>query len=149
MMRPSKPVRTIARARRLRRDMSLPERLLWRCLRGSPQGIRFRRQHPAGPYVLDFFCARANLAIEIDGRGHDSTDRQARDSERDSWMHDHGIDTLRIPASAVLADVPAVAEAIIALAHERLALFGKTPPSDAGASATSPSQGDGEEKENP
>jgi very-short-patch-repair endonuclease len=52
----------------LRRALTLPEVLLWQVLRSRPGGYRFRRQHPAGPYVLDFFCAAAGLCIEVDGK---------------------------------------------------------------------------------
>ena len=143
MTRPGKPALTIRRAKRLRREMSLPEAMLWRHLRGSPGGIRFRSQHPAGDYVLDFFCARANLAIEIDGISHDMGDRPTRDVERDVWLQTHRIDVVRIPARDVLADQVMVADGIVALAAERLANFGKTPPSSR-RDDTSPSQVDGE-----
>ncbi|MEQ1496327.1 MAG: DUF559 domain-containing protein [Novosphingobium sp.] len=143
MNRPTKPAKTIRHAKRLRHEMSLPEALLWRHLRGSPGGIRFRSQHPAGPYVIDFFCARANLAIEVDGILHGMGDRPERDLARDAWLLDHRIDTIRIPASDVLRDPQAVAETVVALAEERLEQFGKAPPSAVPA-ATSPSQVDGE-----
>jgi very-short-patch-repair endonuclease len=128
--------------------MSMPERLLWQHLRGSPEGLRFRRQHPAGPYVLDFFCARANLAIKIDGLTHDNAAEHAKDMRRDDWMMAHRIETLRIPASDVFRDVIAVADAIVAVAQERLAQMGKVPQSDAGASGTSPTQVAGETQRN-
>ena len=143
MNRPGKPASTVQRAKRLRREMSLPEVLLWRNLRGSPQGVRFRNQHPAGVYVLDFFCARANLAIEIDGLAHDMGNRPQRDEQRDAWLQDYRIDTVRIPASEVLRDPVAVAESIVALALSRIEAFGKTPPPSL-RDATSPSQVDGE-----
>ncbi|HKR25096.1 MAG TPA: DUF559 domain-containing protein, partial [Allosphingosinicella sp.] len=57
--------------------------------------------HPIGPYVLDFFCRSAGLAIEVDGAGHDLPSSQARDARRDAWLADQGIFTLRIRASAV------------------------------------------------
>ena len=145
MNRPAKPAATITKARKLRREMSLPERLLWQQLRGSPEGLRFRRQHPAGPYVLDFFCARANLAIEIDGMAHNDATRQSRDASRDDWMRAHRIETLRIPASDVLKNVIGVADGIVATAMVRLVQMGKTPPSALRA-ATSPTQAVGEEK---
>jgi len=51
--------------------MTLPEVVLWQHLRGRHfSGPRFRRQHPAGPYVLDFYCPAAKLAVEIDGYVH-------------------------------------------------------------------------------
>ena len=55
------PVRSVKLARKLRSEMSLPEVLLWRQLRLRPVGLKFRRQHPAGPYVLDFYCAAARF----------------------------------------------------------------------------------------
>ena len=56
-----------ALARHLRRNLSLPEGLLWRQLRRKPSGIKFRRQHPVGPYVIDFYCASIKAGFEIDG----------------------------------------------------------------------------------
>ncbi|MFL6728957.1 MAG: endonuclease domain-containing protein [Sphingomicrobium sp.] len=83
-------------ARRLRRELSLPEKLLWIRLRGAE--VRFRRQHPIGSYVLDFYCAAAKLAIEVDGAAHDHGDRPHRDDIRVDWLKRHGIEVLRIPA---------------------------------------------------
>jgi very-short-patch-repair endonuclease len=67
-------------ARRLRKNLSLPETLLWRRLRGAK--VRIRKQHPIGPYVLDFYCPSAKLAIEVDGFAHDTGDRPRRDDIR-------------------------------------------------------------------
>jgi very-short-patch-repair endonuclease len=93
----------------LRGKMSLPEVLLWRALRTRPAGLKFRRQHPAGPYVLDFFCASERLAIEIDGEAHGRGDRPQRDTVRDAWLASQGIKVIRIPAADVLDDVEAAA----------------------------------------
>jgi very-short-patch-repair endonuclease len=100
-------------ARRLRRELSLPEKLLWVRLRGAE--VRFRRQHPIGPYVLDFYCSTAKLAIEVDGAAHDFGDRPRRDEIRIEWLKGQGIDVLRIPATDVLADPDEVADAILRL----------------------------------
>ena len=59
---------TLERARQRRRDATLPERLLWAALRGKQTGLRFRRQHPTGPFILDFYCVSARLCVEIDDR---------------------------------------------------------------------------------
>ena len=56
---------TLSRARQLRRDSTLPERLLWAALRRKQHALRFRHQHPAGPYVLDFYCHEVRLCVEI------------------------------------------------------------------------------------
>jgi very-short-patch-repair endonuclease len=132
---PKGSARSVRRARRLRRDMSLPEVLLWRVLRGRPGGLKFRRQHPTGPYDLDFYCSDARLAIEIDGQAHERGDRPARDAARDRWLHDRGIETLRIPAAEVLGNLEGVLSGIIAEASERLPLHhpaapGGPPPRD-------------------
>ena len=143
--RPNKPAKTVRRARKLRRKMTLPEVLLWRELR-SVAGLHFRRQHEAGDYVLDFFCARANLAIEVDGISHDMGGRPARDEQRDLWLRERRIDTLRIPAREILRDPQAAADAIVMVAQERLERFGKSPPSAACAAAASTSRVDGEDR---
>nr|WP_082132816.1 endonuclease domain-containing protein [Pelagerythrobacter marensis] len=115
--------------------MSLPEVLLWQQLRGKPDGVKFRKQHPVGDFVLDFYCATRRIAIEIDGIAHDMGDRPARDISRDRWLNEQGIGVLRIPASEVLDDAIGTAEAIIAYCTDR------PPPSAAGAAATSPRGG--------
>ena len=143
-VRPTKPTATVRRAKKLRRELTKPEVMLWQILRTSPSGHKFRKQHPAGPYDLDFFCARANLAIEVDGMSHDMGDRPERDVRRDEYLTRYRIDTLRIPARDVLADVVAVANMILLTVSDRMERFGKAPPSALWA-ATSPSQVDGEE----
>ena len=104
--------RNVARARKLRDAMSLPEVLLWRLLR-SVEGVKLRRQHPLGLYVLDFYCADARIAFEIHGMVHDMDDRPDRDERRDMWLRDQGIEVVRIPASDVLRSPEEVAEAIV------------------------------------
>ena len=109
-----------ANARRLRRQLSLPEGLLWRGLRGKPEGLKFRKQHPLGAYVIDFYCAQAKLAIEIDGLVHDMSDRPERDQKRDAFVSAQGIEVLRVPAGDVLKSPEDVAEAIVALCRKRI-----------------------------
>ena len=110
-----------AKARRLRREMSLPERLLWRELRGKAGGVKFRKQHPIGPFVLDFYCAAAKLGIEIDGIARDMGDRPERDLARDEFIRAQGIEVTRYPATEVLASPVGVAEATVAMCRERIA----------------------------
>ena len=124
---------TTGNARKLRRKMTLPEVILWHSLRQRPDGIKFRRQHPTGPYVLDFFCSDARLAIEVDGEAHSRGDRPQRDADRDQWLKSAGIETLRIPAADVLSDADAVLRWIIGEAKARLPLHhpaGGPPPRD-------------------
>ena len=95
--------------------MSLPEGLLWRELRRKAGGVKFRNQHPVGPYVIDFYCAVVKLGFEIDGVAHDMGDRSERDVARDAWLAERGIRVVRIPAKDVLADPTAIAAQIVAL----------------------------------
>jgi very-short-patch-repair endonuclease len=99
-------------ARAQRRSPSLPEGLIWRELRGKAGGVKFRRQHPVGRYVLDFYCAAAKCGFEIDGIAHDMGDRPARDDARDAWLAELGIRVVRIPAREVLDDPAGFAEAM-------------------------------------
>jgi very-short-patch-repair endonuclease len=96
--------------------MSLPEILLWQRLKGSPQGVSFRKQHPVGPYRADFYCAVAKLVIEVDGISHDMGDRPARDACRTDVLEQQGYRVIRVAATDVLRDPDSAAEAVIALA---------------------------------
>ena len=114
--------RTVALARQLRRTMSLPEVLLWRELRQRPGGFRFRRQHPVGRYVLDFYCPKARLAIEVDGIAHVLGDRPAHDFLRDEWLKENGLTVLRIAARDVLKNLETVLTYIVTEAQARVPL---------------------------
>ncbi|HWD67619.1 MAG TPA: endonuclease domain-containing protein, partial [Caulobacteraceae bacterium] len=85
--------------------MSLPEVILWQALRGERiASLRFRRQHPMGPYVADFYCPAARLVVEVDGQTHSHPDQASHDEARDRWMAAEGIRVLRVPAPYVLDD---------------------------------------------
>jgi very-short-patch-repair endonuclease len=125
----------VQRARKLRRAMTLPEVLLWRLVRRRPHGLKFRRQHETGDYTLDFYCSDARLAIEIDGKFHDEPEQVEHDRKRDEWAAGHGIGTLRVRASEVLANVEDAADTIVEhtrarLPHHHPAAPGGPPPRD-------------------
>ena len=92
---------TLRRARSLRRQLTPAEAKLWRRLRDRRAHFKFRRQHPIGSYVLDFFCPEVELAIEVDGDQHARPEQITRDRERSSWLRLHGIEVLRVPAAEV------------------------------------------------
>jgi very-short-patch-repair endonuclease len=100
--------------------MSFPEAALWNRLRvRAPGRPVFRRQHPIGPYVLDFYCAKARLGIEIDGVSHDMDDRPLRDMRRDEWLRSRGVKVFRIPVSEVtVRGIDDIADAIVRMAAE-------------------------------
>lgn len=109
------PNHDYAKARKLRAAMSLPEVLLWNYLRGKPMGVKFRRQHPVGSYVIDFYCPSTRIGIEIDGIAHAMGNRPAMDQARDNWLVGQGLRIVRIPASEVLESAADAAAAIVAL----------------------------------
>ncbi|WP_167071692.1 endonuclease domain-containing protein [Sphingomonas vulcanisoli] len=110
-----------ALAGRLRREMTPPEIALWMALRRNPASLRFRRQHAAGYYILDFYCAPAQLVIEVDGEAHDFGDRPQRDAQRDGWLASQGLMVLRYSASDILTNLDGVLVGIMAVAVERSA----------------------------
>jgi very-short-patch-repair endonuclease len=77
------------------------ERRLWNVLKTRPDGFKFRRQHAIDPYILDFFCHEAGLAIEIDGFSHELGDNPQRNERRDRWVAEQGVRTIRIAATDV------------------------------------------------
>ena len=113
------PKKTIQRARDLRRRLTPPEARLWVALRARPNGLKFRRQHPVGPYVLDFYCEPARLAIEVDGAAHDFGDRPARDLARDAYLARLGIRVQRFLAEEVRVELQMVLDTVVAVAAER------------------------------
>ncbi|WP_066588287.1 endonuclease domain-containing protein [Sphingomonas pruni] len=110
-------------AKRLRKEMTPPEIGLWIALRRNEAGLRFRKQHSADDYVLDFYCAPAQLAIEVDGEAHSRGDRPERDAVRDAWLVSQGLQVLRYPAIEVLTNLEGVVGQIIAVALERRKRF--------------------------
>jgi very-short-patch-repair endonuclease len=94
--------------------MSLPEALLWRERRRRSLGRHIRRQHPIGPYVLDFYCDSGRLAIEVDGQAHRLAGTPEHDARRNAWLAARGIRTLRLPAVDVLKNLHQTVETIIA-----------------------------------
>ena len=99
--------------------MTLPEVLLWQAFK--PAEVNIRRQHPCGPFVVDFYCPAARLVIEVEGIVHAMGDRPQRDEARFAWLERQGYSVLRVPAAEVLKDVSATAEAIVAVCRERSA----------------------------
>lgn len=88
--------RAVMTARQLRGQLTDAEQVLWSVLRDSRlYGIKFRRQHPFGPYVLDFFCVKAQLAVELDGGIHDRPEQREYDDERTAYLEANGLRILR------------------------------------------------------
>ncbi len=91
--------------------MTDAERRLWSHLRREQLGLRFRRQHPLGPYVLDFACLDPKLVIEVDGSQH--LGQAAYDERRGAWLKSQGFVVLRYASNAVMADTAAMLQDIL------------------------------------
>ena len=114
-------------ARTLRVGMTDSERRLWSRLRSEQLGVKFRRQHPVGSYVLDFACLDPKLAVEIDGSQH--LEQVDYDERRERFVNSQGFRVLRFNANEVLSQTDAVVMQII---HELGALTPPPQPSPSG-----------------
>jgi very-short-patch-repair endonuclease len=114
------PIKQVRRARELRKEMSLPEVLLWVQLQRHPGGHKFRKQVPQHPYTLDFACLKARLCIEVDGEAHNRGDQPKRDEIRDSVMAAFGFRTLRLSAYEVLKNMEGCVVAIVTACDEAI-----------------------------
>jgi very-short-patch-repair endonuclease len=99
-------------ARMRRKNPTISEGLLWSILRGSQlSGLRFRREHPVGPWILDFACVSRMLAIEVDGGYHDSNVEQ--DLARQADIENRGWTVIRFSSDQVEQDAEAVAREVV------------------------------------
>jgi len=96
------------RARQFRRNSTFPERSLWELLRDRRlAGVKFRRQHAVGPYIVDFYCQSHRLVVELDGRSHH--DRGVPDERRQHYLESvAGLRVVRIDNDDVLRDPESV-----------------------------------------
>jgi len=104
------PHRTFANARALRNNPTASERRFWAAVRGEQLGIKFRRQHPIGAYIADFFCPERALVVEIDGDSHCTPAQQEYDAARTETFRALGIEVVRYSNSDVAANIGAVLE---------------------------------------
>ena len=92
----------------LRNETTLPECLLWQSLRGERSGVKFRRQHSVGHYILDFYCPALRLAVELDGYSHDFDQAQVSDAQRTEFLETSGIMVIRVQNRDVLQNLEGV-----------------------------------------
>ncbi len=102
----------------LRTNMPKPEEILWQRIRRKQLGVKFRRQHGIGRYIVDFYCAELNLAIEIDGDSHFSDEGKEKDTIRDAFIEALGIKVLRFTNEEVMKQTESVLERIIQFSLE-------------------------------
>jgi UDP-N-acetylmuramoylalanine-D-glutamate ligase/very-short-patch-repair endonuclease len=116
--------RLIQMARELRKRATPPEQLLWELLRNRRlSGLKFRRQHPLGGFVADFYCAAAQLIIELDGAVHQEPTQQERDRVRQQVLQMYGIACLRFTNREVFQHTEQVLQRILQVAYQRIQAF--------------------------
>ena len=111
--RPKRYVHNIPAARDLRRPQTPTEALLWGALRDRRlDGLKFRRQHAVGRFVLDFYCHELRLAVEVDGGIHVAPENRASDAARQAELEATGIRFVRIRANLVETNLTRAVEQI-------------------------------------
>jgi adenine-specific DNA-methyltransferase len=103
---------TLNQARQLRSDQTYAEMTLWSVLRNRQlSNIKFRRQHPIGKYIADFYCAKAKLIVEVDGDTH--AERKAYDQKRTQWLEEQGYSVIRFTNENIHKNLDEVAVEIL------------------------------------
>jgi very-short-patch-repair endonuclease len=106
------PAHLLAFARSMRAEPAPAEKKLWRCLRDRQLGgFKFRRQHPLGPFIADFFCAQVNLVVELDGDSHG--DRTSYDDHRTKRLERDGYQVIRFLNDDVFWHLDAVLQVLL------------------------------------
>lgn len=106
-------------AKRLRRDATLAEQKLWQQLRSRRlAGLKFRRQMPIGPYVVDFICLEQGLVIEVDGSQHGTQTNQMHDEARTAYLNQQGFRVIRVWNNDVLGRLNSVLNFILLSLHQ-------------------------------
>ena len=102
-----------ARAKELRKNMTPAEKMLWQRLRNYQlDGFYFRRQHPIKYFIADFYCAKADLIVEVDGGVHNDPDAQEWDINRTAELEKSGITVIRFTNEEVFNDIEGVIQKI-------------------------------------
>jgi very-short-patch-repair endonuclease len=109
-------------SRQLRNDMTDAERQLWSQIRAKQMGCWFYRQKPIGGYIVDFYCPKAKLVIEVDGGQHFSDENAAYDRVRSEYLASAGLTVLRFTNSEVIKNIEGVVESI------KSKILGQNPP---------------------
>ena len=117
-MRGTDLVASVEPARRLRHNMTEAERALWQRLRDRRlDGHKFRRQHPIGPYVTDFYCEAKRLVVEVDGVQH--AEQVEADARRTGWLEARGVHVVRVWNEEVRSNMDGVLREILSVIESR------------------------------
>lgn len=103
----------LERAKEFRREMTTAEKILWMELRANKIGVHFRRQQVIAGFIVDFYCHKAALVVEVDGDVHDL--QQEEDTRREKVLREIGLTIVRFRNEDVIKDLPTVVEKIRSL----------------------------------
>lgn len=106
-------------AKKLRNKLTYAEKMLWSRLSKNQLGVKFRRQHPIGDYIADYYCNSLKLIIEVDGEYHETNEQVEIDRARDETLSHFGIKTLRIKNDEVINDIESIIESIKLILKQR------------------------------
>lgn len=107
-------------AKDLRRNMTEAEKLLWNYLKAGVQGLKFRRQHPIGIYIADFYCHKLKLIVEVDGTIHDLKDVKENDKIREDYLKEQGCVIIRFTNERVFQELDVVLDEINSMVEKLL-----------------------------
>ena len=132
------PKRLRSFAKEQRTMLTRAEEVFWREVRGGRfHGLKFKRQVPIAPYIVDFLCVAARVIIELDGEPHEAPERQMADADRDRWLREQGFVVLRFSNDLVLGNCGLI------LAEVKRAIDARLAPSPAPLrGAPSPAKGE-------
>ena len=99
-------------AKKLRKNMTHAESILWAHLKTKPNGLKFRRQHPLGIYIADFYCHKLKLVIELDGNIHDNDEIKLDDGERQKLIEEDGLTVIRFRNEEILNGIENVLKSV-------------------------------------
>ena len=97
---------------KLRNELTPAEKLLWYYIRNKQLGVKFRRQHGIGQYIVDFYCPQLKLVVEIDGHSHFSDESKNQDLARDDFLQSIGLTVIRLTNAQVLNELNSTLEHI-------------------------------------
>lgn len=107
------PASSFSKAQFLRKNETETEKMLWEKLRNNQlKGFKFRRQHPISLYIVDFYCHKLKLVIEIDGGYHDSSEQIKKDKERTKILNSNGLEVIRFTNQEIEENIDTVMEEI-------------------------------------
>ena len=106
------PISSFKKAKELRENMTLAEIKLWEVLKGNNLGVKFRREHPVLIYIVDFYCHKKKLVIEVDGEYHNDEDQILKDKNRTKDLQENGLQVLRFTNEEVLNNMESVLSVI-------------------------------------